>query len=86
MTGASRARPGDRPCIPSNKTHTLTRVPGPPIGVTRLGSPASPRLVPVAAVACRAYRDPGGVNKATHTLCYTLCHECLDAKPLESFT
>ena len=40
----------------------LTRVPGPPIGVTRLGSPASPRLVPVAAVACRAYRDSGGVN------------------------
>ena len=27
--------------------------------MTRLGSPASPRLVPVDAVACRAYRDPG---------------------------
>ena len=39
--------------------HVLTRVPGSPIGVTRLGSPASPRLVPVDAVACRAYRDPG---------------------------
>jgi hypothetical protein len=39
--------------------HVLTRVPGPPIGVTRLGSPASPRIVPVDAAACRAYRDPG---------------------------
>ena len=27
--------------------------------VTRLGSPASPRMVPVDAAACRAYRDPG---------------------------
>ena len=40
--------------------HVLTRVPGPPIGVTRLGSPASPRIVPIDAAACRAYRDPGG--------------------------
>ena len=39
--------------------HVLTRVPGPPIWVTRLGSPASPRIVPVDAAACRAYRDPG---------------------------
>jgi len=30
----------------------------PPTGVTRLGSPASPRMVPVNAAACRAYRDP----------------------------
>ena len=37
--------------------HVLTRVPGPPTGVTRLGSPASPRTVPVDAAACRAYRD-----------------------------
>ena len=37
-----------------------SNVPGPPIGVTRLGSPASPRIVPVDAAACRAYRDPGG--------------------------
>ena len=36
--------------------------PGAPIWVARLGSPASPRLVPVDAVACRAYRDPRGVN------------------------
>ena len=42
--------------------HVLTRVPGPPVGVTRLGSPASPRIVPVDAAACRAYRDPGGRN------------------------
>ena len=28
--------------------------PGAPIGVTRLGSPASPRIVPVDAAACRA--------------------------------
>ena len=43
--------------------NVLTRVPGPPIGVTRLGSPASPRIVPVDAAACRAYRrDPGGRN------------------------
>ena len=28
--------------------------------VTRLGSPALPRIVPVDAAACRAYRDPGG--------------------------
>ena len=28
----------------------------------RLGSPASPRIVPVDAAACRAYRDPGGTN------------------------
>ena len=27
--------------------YVLTRVPGPPTGVTRLGSPASPRIVPV---------------------------------------
>ena len=40
----------------------LTRVPGPSSGVTRLGSPASPRLVPVDAAACRAYRDPGARN------------------------
>ena len=36
--------------------------PGAPTGVTRLGSPASPRImmmVPVDAAACRAYRDPG---------------------------
>jgi len=31
----------------------------PPTGVTRLGSLASPRMVPVDAAACRAYRDPG---------------------------
>jgi len=31
-------------------------------GVTRLGSPASPRMVPVDAAACRAYRDPGTRN------------------------
>jgi hypothetical protein len=31
-------------------------------GVTRLGSPASPRMVPVAAAACRAYRDLGARN------------------------
>jgi len=36
----------------------LTRVPGPPTGVTRLGSPASPRIVPVDAAACRDCRDP----------------------------
>jgi len=41
-------------------------LPGPPTGVTRLGSPASPRIVPVDAAACRAYPeesslgDPGG--------------------------
>ena len=43
-----------------------TRVPGPPTGpgATRLGSPASPapRIVPVDAAACRAYRDPGARN------------------------
>jgi len=44
--------------------HVLTRDPGPPIGVTRLGSPASPRIVPVDAVACRAYRDPGDRNRS----------------------
>ena len=42
--------------------NVLTRVPGPPIGVTRLGSPASPRKIPVDAAACRAYRDPGDRN------------------------
>ena len=42
----------------------LTRVPGPPTGVTRLGSPASPRIVPVDAAACRAYRDPGDRNRS----------------------
>ena len=40
----------------------LPRVPGPPFGVTRLGSPASPRMVPVDAAACRAYRDPRARN------------------------
>ena len=34
--------------------NVLTRVPGTPIGVTRLGSPASPRIVPVDEAACRA--------------------------------
>ena len=32
--------------------------------MTRPGSPASPRIVPVDAAACRAYRDPGGVLSA----------------------
>ena len=32
---------------------------GPPTGVKCLGSPASPRMVPVDAAACRAYRDLG---------------------------
>ena len=40
----------------------LEQGPGPPTGVTRLGSPASPRIVPVHAAACRAYRDPGARN------------------------
>jgi len=44
--------------------HVLTRVPGPPIGVTRLGSPASPRIVPVDAAAYRAHRDPGDRNRS----------------------
>ena len=67
----------------------VTRVPGPPIGVTRLGSPASPRIVPVDAAACRAYRDPGtryrdqslspkyrhtGPGRPTHTH-----HTCIQA-------
>jgi hypothetical protein len=43
-------------------TRSNPRVPGPPIGVARLGSPASPRLVPVDVVACRGYRDPRGTN------------------------
>ena len=34
--------------------------PGAPIGITRLGSPASPRKVPVDAVACRAFSRSGG--------------------------
>jgi hypothetical protein len=41
-----------------NHSQVLTRVPGPPTGVTRLGSPASPRIVPADAAACRACRDP----------------------------
>ena len=53
----TRTSPHHHDCLDA-----LTRVPGPPIGVTRLDSPASPRLVPVDAVACRAYRDPGGTN------------------------
>ena len=36
---------------PSRLTKSLT---GRRIGVTRLGSPASPRIVPVDAAACRA--------------------------------
>ena len=32
-------------------------------GVTRLGSPTSPRIVPVDAAACRAHRDPGIRNR-----------------------
>jgi len=40
----------------------LDAKPGPTTGVTRLGSPASPRMVPVDAAACRAYRDPGARN------------------------
>ena len=42
----------------------LTRVPRPPVGVTRLSSPASPRIVPVDAAACQAYRDPGTRNRS----------------------
>ena len=49
-------------CLPGVCMHVLTRVPGPPTGVTRLGSPASPRIVPVDSAACRAYRDPGARN------------------------
>ena len=42
--------------------YVLTRVPGAPNWVARLGSPASPRLVPADVVACRAYRDPRGTD------------------------
>jgi hypothetical protein len=36
-------------CLARACMNVLTRVPGPPPGVTRLGSPASPRMVPVDA-------------------------------------
>ena len=51
----------------------LSRVPGPPTGVTRLGSPASPRMVPVDAAACRAYRDPGTRNHSQVHSCSCVC-------------
>jgi len=44
--------------------HTARRIPEPPTlnWGDSLGSPASPRMVPVDAAACRAYRDPGARN------------------------
>ena len=51
----------------------LSRVPGPPTGVTRLGSPASPRMVPVDAAACRAYRDPRTRNHSQVHSCSCVC-------------
>jgi len=51
-------------CLQCLYARSNPRVPGPLIGVTRLGSPASPRIVPVDAAACRAYRDPGGRNRS----------------------
>jgi hypothetical protein len=40
--------------------YVLTRVPGPPTGVTRLGSPASPLMVPVDATCLPGLSRSGG--------------------------
>jgi len=63
-TKRSSADPLLRPKLDHHNLQTAPskHTPAPHLGITRLGSPASPRKVPVDAVACRAFRDPRGAT------------------------
>ena len=67
--------------------YVLTRVPGPPTGVTRLGSPASPLMVPVDATCLpglsrsggsKPLPSPGGGRTQRHgQICHRSSASCL---------